>query len=169
MGDNHARRRSLARHWHFTGDGPDEDRHVSGNRHDHLVGRCPPCHKVSDTLAQARLSFPSEVLDGLGERLQAPLEMPADLGWIPLGPSPLDEGPASARVAGCGAAALAAAFATGVLRRGESQIAHERSGVLDTGQVAEFCDAGDGDDDLDATKPLLAIYIQEYTIGGYYV
>ena len=51
-------------------------------------------------------------------------------------------------------AALAAAFATGVLTGGEAQIAHELSGVLETGQVAEFGDEGDGHRELDAAHRL---------------
>src|SRR5882724_5808049 len=70
-----ARTRRFARHVHLTGDGPDAGRHVSGERHHHLVGMCPPCREVSETLASSHLGFPPDVLDGLWELLQAQLEM----------------------------------------------------------------------------------------------
>src|SRR6266850_3306525 len=151
---NHDRTRSLARHWHLAGDGPDEGRHVPGDRHHHLVGMFPSCCEVSDTLTQAHLGIPPDVLDGLGELLQAQLEMAADLGRIPVGPSSRNEGPAGERVASCSDAALAAAFATGVLTGGETQRAHERSRVLETGEVAELSDEGDGHRTLDAAHGL---------------
>ena len=80
--------------------------------------------------------------------------MAADLRRIPVGLGSLDEGPAGECIAGFGDAALAAAFATGVLTRGEAQIAQERSGVLNTVQVAALGDEGDGDRELDATHRL---------------
>ena len=53
-----------------------------------------------------------------------------------------------------GAAALAAACATGGRTGGEAQSAHARSGVRNTAPVAERGDAGDGDRALDATPRL---------------
>jgi hypothetical protein len=78
--------------------------------------------------------------------------MAADLGGISVGPSSLNEGPAGERVAGFGDAALAAVFATGVLTGRKSQIAHEWSGVLEPGQVAEFSYEGDSHRELDAGR-----------------
>ena len=80
--------------------------------------------------------------------------MAADLGRIPVGPSALDEGPAGERVAGFGDAALAAAFATGVFTGGEAERAHERSRILETGQITEFSNEGDGHRELDAAHRL---------------
>jgi hypothetical protein len=114
----------------------------------------PPCREVSETLASSHLGLPTDVLDGLWYLLQARLKMAADLGWIPVGPRPLDEGSAGERVAGFGDGALATAFATGVLTGGESQIAHELSRVLEACQVAEFSDEGDGHRELDAAHGL---------------
>jgi hypothetical protein len=54
-----------------------------------------------------------------------------------VGPGFLEEGPAGECGAGFGDAALAAACAPGVRMRGEAPIAHERSGVLKTAQVAD--------------------------------
>ena len=114
----------------------------------------PPCREVSATLTPAHLGFPPKVLDGLGELRHVPLELAADLGRIPVGPSSLHEGPAGERVAGCGEAALAAAFAPGGLTGGESPRAHERSRVLATGEVAERSDEGDGHHELEAAHGL---------------
>ena len=80
--------------------------------------------------------------------------MAADLGRVPVGPSPLDECPAGERVADCGDGALTAAFATGVLTGGEAQSAHELSGVVATSAVAECSHDGDGDGELDAAPGL---------------
>jgi hypothetical protein len=57
-------------------------------------------------------------------------------------------------MAGLGDGPLAAAFATGALPGRQSQIAHERSGVLETSQVAECGDEGDGHGELHATHGL---------------
>ncbi len=80
--------------------------------------------------------------------------MAADLGRMTISPGPLDEYSAGDRVAGFGDGPLAAAFAPGVLTGRKSQIAHELSGVLEPGQVAEVGDEGDGHGELDATHRL---------------
>jgi hypothetical protein len=114
----------------------------------------PAGHEVSETLTEADLGFPSHVLDDLGAHLQAHLEMTADLGRKTISPRPLDEGPAGTGVAGFRDGALAAPLATGILTGGESQRAHELSGVVKTGQVAEFGDERDGHGELDAAHGL---------------
>jgi hypothetical protein len=114
----------------------------------------PPGREVPETLASSHLSFPPDVLAGLGERLHAHLEMAAALRRIPLGPGPLNEGPAGEGVAGFGDAALAAAFATGVLTGRKAQIAHELSRVVKTAQVAELGHEGDGPRELDTAHGL---------------
>jgi len=96
----------------------------------------------------------SEVLDGLWEVRQAPWAMAADRRRRPGGPGPRAEGPAGERVARGGAAAVAAACATGVRTGGEPQSAPERSGVLTTAQVAARGEAGDGHRARDATPRL---------------
>ena len=154
MGLNLAKTRSVARHLHLTGDGPEAGGHVLGDRHHDVVGMLPPRREVAETFAQAHLGCPADRLDGLWSWFHPPLERAADLGRITRSPGPLEEGPAGERVAGCGDAALAAAFATGVCTGSKSQMAHERSGVLETGQVAECGDEGDGHGELDATHRL---------------
>ena len=114
----------------------------------------PPRREVSATFAPAHLGFPPDILDGLWSCFQPQLEMAADLGRITIRPSPLDEGSAGERSAGCGDAALTAACATGVLTGRQSQRAHERSGVLEPGPVAEFSHEGDGLGELDTTHRL---------------
>jgi hypothetical protein len=142
------------RHVYLTGDGPDEGRHFSGDRRHHLVGMFPLGGEGSETLASSPLGFRPDVLDGLWELLQAPLEMAAGLRRIPVGPSPLDEGPAGECIAGFGDAAVEAAFATGVLAGGEAPRAHELSRVVKTGEVAELGDEGDGRRALDPAHGL---------------
>ena len=114
----------------------------------------PPRREVSETLAQAHLGFPANILDGLWSCFQPQLEMAADLGRITISPGPLDECSAGERITGFGDGPLAAAFATGVFTGSKSQRAHELSGVLEPGQVAEFGDEGNGDGELDATHGL---------------
>ena len=94
------------------------------------------------------------MLDGLWSLLPPPLEVAAELRRIPVGPGPLDAGPAGDRVAGWGDAALAAALATGGRPGSAAQIAHERSRGLETGQVAACGAAGDGHGELDAAHGL---------------
>jgi len=80
--------------------------------------------------------------------------MAADRRRRPGGPGPRAEGPAGERVARGGAAAVAAACATGGRTGGEPQSAPERSGGLTTAQVAARGEAGDGHRALDATSRL---------------
>jgi len=149
-----ASEQSVARDGPCAGEGLDEGCQLSGERHHHLVGLLPPRRAVSATLAQAPWGWPADRLEGLWEGFQLPWEMAADLGRIPGGLRPLDECPPGDRVAVLGAGALAAAFATGGLTGWKSQIAHERSGVLETGQVAACGDAHDRHGAWDTTPRL---------------
>jgi hypothetical protein len=67
------RRRHLGCAWPLTGDSPDERGHFPGDGHHHLGGMFPPCREGSETLAQAHLSFPSNVLDDFWSLLQSVL------------------------------------------------------------------------------------------------
>ena len=80
--------------------------------------------------------------------------MPADLGRVAVGPGAFDQGLAGVAVAGLGDAALTALPAAGIFARCEAEIAHELSGVIEAGQVAEFGDEGDGGEELYASQCL---------------
>ena len=118
----------------------------------------PPRGAVSEPRAQASLGCPATSLEGLWSWFHPPLERAAHLGRITSSPGPLAECSAGARMASCGDGALAAAVAPGVCTGRTSQLAHERSGGLEPGQVAACGDEGDGDGELDATHRLEGLH-----------
>ena len=144
----------VVRHGHVAGDRPDEGGHFPGDRHPHGVGMLPPRREGWETLAPAPWGFPADGLDGRWSVFHPPWAMAADRGRVPSSPGPRDAGSAGDRIAGCGEGPLAAACAPGVRTGRQAQLAHERSGVLETGQGAEVGDEGDGHGDLDATPRL---------------
>jgi hypothetical protein len=141
---------SVARDGPCAGEGPDDGGHVTGERHHDVGGRLPPRRAVSAPLAQAPWCGPPDRLEGLWEGFHPPWERAAALGRRTRRPGPRAEGAAGDRVAGLGAGPLAAACATGGRPGRASQLAHARSGVVPTGQVAACGDARAGHGALDA-------------------
>ena len=80
--------------------------------------------------------------------------MAAHVGRIAIRPSAFDQGTAGMRVAGFRDAALATPFTTGGFRRRQAQVTHELAGGINTGQIAQFGDDGDGHGELHATQGL---------------
>ena len=105
---------------------------------------CAACEQVSRAFAQPPLRFPTEVLEGVGQLCEPPLEMPADCGGIPGGPGACDEGAAGVGLAGCGERAVVAMVACGVCRGREAEITHQLAGRIEVREVPQFCDDGDG-------------------------
>src|SRR6266487_6855322 len=73
------------------GDGPGEGGHLAGNGHHDLVDMLPAGGQLPIPFAQADLRLPADRLDLGRERLQAQLQMAADLGRIPIGPRPFHQ------------------------------------------------------------------------------
>jgi hypothetical protein len=70
--------------------------------------------QASIAFAQSDLRLPADVLDGVGLLLEPQLYMPTDLGGIPVGPGPFDQGASGMGVPGFGDRTLPAALTTGI-------------------------------------------------------
>lgn len=81
------------RHRHLLGDGPHKGRHLAGDGHHDLVDLLAPGDQAAVALTESDLGLPTEVLDCLGDLLQAQLQMAADLGGVAIRPGALDEDP----------------------------------------------------------------------------
>src|SRR5882724_4740444 len=85
---------------HEARDGPGEGGHLAGNGHHDLVDVFAAGGQLPIAFAEAHLRLPADRL-GLGrERLQAQLQMAADLGRIPVGPRPFYQRAPGVAIAG---------------------------------------------------------------------
>ena len=116
----------------------------------HLVGVFPAADQPPIAFAQPHLGLPTDILKRFRQRFEAQLEMAADLGRIAVRPGPFDQHPPGMGVARLGDASLATSVSTGVFRGDETEITHELSRVVKTGEVAQFRHEGDGHGELDA-------------------
>ncbi len=136
------------------GDGPQTRAQFPRHGDDPLGGVCPAGAQRPIAGAQADLSLLTELLDGRGHRLQAPLEMPTDVGRVARGPGAFDQCPAGMGVPRLGDAALTAPVSGGVFRGRQAEITPQRSGGLDTGEVPQVGHGRHGDRTRDATEGL---------------
>jgi hypothetical protein len=97
------------------GNGPHEARQLTRNGHRDHVGMFASCHEPSVALTQPDLGLPADVLDDFWVLFKPQLEMPADLGGIPVGPGTFDQSSPGMGVAGFGNRALLAPVTGGVL------------------------------------------------------
>src|SRR6266536_4584434 len=81
-------------------DGPGEGGHLASNGHHDLVDVFAAGGQLPIPFAQADLRLPADRLDLGRERLQAQLQMAADLGRIAIGPRPFHERPSGVAVVG---------------------------------------------------------------------
>ena len=123
----------LGRQRDLLGNGPHKGTQFPGDGDDDLIGMFPSGAQLPIAFAQPHLGLPTDILDRLGQLLQAQLEMPADFGRVAIGPGAFDQGTAGMGIARLGDAALATPLATGVFRGREAQIIHELSGVIEDG------------------------------------
>ena len=91
---------------------------------------------------------------GLGWWFEPQWQMPTDVGGIPVGPGPFDQGASGVGVTGCGDRPLPAALTTGICCGDQAQICHQWPGVLDARQVAELRHEGHGHGARHATQGL---------------
>jgi hypothetical protein len=152
--DETIRVRDIGGHGDLLGDGPHEGRQFSGDGDYHLIRMCAACTELPVPFTQSYLRLPTNVLEAFREGFQAELQMAAHVGRIAIRPSAFDQGTAGMRVAGFRDAALATPFTTGVFRRRQAQVTHELAGGINTGQIAQVGDNGDGHGELHATQGL---------------
>jgi hypothetical protein len=105
---------ALRCHSNLFGKGPYKTRQFPGNGDDHLVGVFAASHQASKAFAQPHLGLPTEVLDRLGELFQPELQVATDLGGLPVGPGPFDQGASGMSITGVGDRPLPAALPTGI-------------------------------------------------------
>src|SRR5262245_3859188 len=140
--------------WHLAGDGPHEGRHLASDGGDDDVGVFAAGDQSAEAAAETDLGLPGDVADGLGQTLEALLDVWRDLGGEAIGPGALDENATGVSVAGLGDAAETATLAGGVHAGDESEEAGELTGVVEARDVAELGGDGDGDGALDAAHGL---------------
>jgi hypothetical protein len=144
-------------HADVLGDGPHEGRQCSGAGDHHLMRMFAAGPELPVPLTQADLRLPTDVLEAFREVFQAAWQRAAPVGRIALRPSAFAQGPAGLRVAGFREAALATPFTTGVGRRRQAQVTHERAGGIKPGQLAPCGDEGDGHGALYAPQGLAGL------------
>ena len=117
--------------------GPQKARQFPGHGHHHLVRVFASSDHASLPFAPSSLRLPPEVLDRLRELFQPAWPVATDVGGIPVGPGPFDEGASGVGGPGLGARTLPAALTTGICCRDQAQLFHHVSGILEARQVAE--------------------------------
>jgi hypothetical protein len=115
---SHAMLQCLRSHRDLLPNDPYKGAQFPGDGYRHPLGVFAACDQLSIACAQPHLSHPTDSLHGLGQLFEPQSEMPADLGWLPVGPGPLDGGSASDPVAGCGDGPLATAYLSDVRHQG---------------------------------------------------
>jgi hypothetical protein len=136
------------------GNRPHEGNQFACDGHHTQGGIFTASGQFSIALTQPHVGSPTNILAGVGELFQAPLEMTTDLGRRAVRPGTFDPDPTGMAMARFGEAALMPPLATGVLRREQSHLTHEVSGVIEPGEVAQFCHDRDGHGELDTTEGL---------------
>jgi hypothetical protein len=136
------------------GNGPHESGELAGNGYVDHIAVFTFCHQSPVTFTEPELGLPTDVLDYLGLFFESQLQMSADLGRIAIGPGAFYESPSGMGVAGFGNGALAASFASRVLRGDQAQEFHQFSWIIETCQIANFSHHGDGHGELDAAQGL---------------
>ena len=96
---------------------------------------CAPGAELPIVCAQAGLGLPPEVLERLGERLQAAVQVSAHWGGVARRPGPCDQGLTGLGMAGRRETSLASALAAGRCRRRQAQVMPEWARVLTAGPV----------------------------------
>ena len=149
-----SRVRCLSGDGDLPGDGPHEG-HPCPRAGDHpLMGVCAPGAQRAVACAQPSVGRPTDLLHRVGPRCESPRERAAHLGRIAGGPGPVDQCPPGRGVARLGDPALATSVSTGLCRGDATEITHQRSGVVHTGEVATCRHEGDGHDAVDAASAL---------------
>lgn len=146
--------RGLWGHGELLGHGPHTGAQFPGDGHHHPMHVCAAGAPLSIACAPPHLPLPTEILDGLGQLFQTPLEVTADVGRIPVGPSAFDQGAARVGVAGLGERSLAAMVSRGGLQGREAEITPQLAGRIEPREVPPFCHDGDRDGALDAAEGL---------------
>src|SRR5207249_1594089 len=136
------------------GDGPHEGGEFAGDGRHGDVGVLAARNQPAVAFAEAYLSFPGDVLDGLGEFFQSLLDGFGDLGGEAVGPGSFDEGASGVTVSGFGDGAEAALVSRGVLAGREAEVGGELAGGVEAGEVADLGEGSDRDGILDAAKRL---------------
>ena len=108
--------------------------------------------EASKAFAQPDLRLPADVLNRLGQPVDAALNVLRDLGGMPIRPRAFDQGAPGAAVARFGHAALATRRAARILGGNQADERGQLSRRIEAREVAEFGDDGDRDEELDAAQ-----------------
>jgi hypothetical protein len=121
------------------GNSPHKRDQLTGNGHDALIRMFAPCAELPIAFAQPGLGLPTDVLERLGELLQAELQVSAHVGRVAIGPGPRDQGPTGMGIPRLRDASLASALATRICRRRQAQRLREKTiGWAGVGQTTSL-------------------------------
>jgi hypothetical protein len=96
------------------GNGPHEGTQCSGKGDDDLLGLLAFGHALAIPFTEPALGLPADGVDRGGELFQTQLQVPTDLGRLPVCPGPFDQGTTRLGMAGLGHAALLPPPTTGI-------------------------------------------------------
>ena len=113
-----------------------------------------PRDEAPVALAQADLGLPSEILEGLGQLVDARLDVRGDFGRMAIRPGRFDQDAACAPVAGFRDPALATCRPARIFRRDQADKGGELAGIVEASEVAQFGDDGQRDHPLDPAQGL---------------
>src|ERR671930_511062 len=139
---------------HRPGDRPGEGGHLPSDRDDDLVHVFAPRAQEPVPLAQSHLGLPGDGTDVGGNALQAKLQMATDLGRIPIGPRPFDQGAPGMAVPGLGDGALVPARPGRILRGREAEVAHQLARRIEPRDVAHLGKECDGAGEIETAEGL---------------
>ena len=103
-----------------------------------LIGMLPPGHESAVALTQPDLGFPANGLEAFRLPFEPQLQVSTDLRRIAIRPGTLDQHPTGMSVTSFRDRALPAPFASGVLRRNQTQKLHEFLRGVEAGEIAAF-------------------------------
>jgi hypothetical protein len=116
----------------------------AGDGHPDLMRLLTSRGPLSVALTPPPVGFPTDRLDGYGQRFQPQLERTTHLGRIAGGPGAFEQRPTGMGMARFGEAALRPPLPTGRVRRDHPPITHAWSGVFAPGEVSQVRHEGDG-------------------------
>jgi hypothetical protein len=131
-------------HRHLCGAGPQKARQFPGHGDHHWVGVMAAGHHASIACAPPPVRLPTAVLARLWQHVQPAWPVATDVGGIPRGPGPFDQGASGMGVVGVGARTLPAARTAGIFCGDQAPLWHDVSRVLNARQVAECGHDGHG-------------------------
>ena len=151
---------------HLPPNGPHETCQLAGHGH-HRLGLHHPARGQALVLGrQAQLRLPRDVRDRLGQLVVSPGDDRAHPSVMPVVPGHLHQHAPRSAVAGLGDGALPALAARAVFAGHQAEVGHQLARVLETHEVLQLRDDGDGRDQLHTAHGLQRLHDGREGPGG---